>query len=119
MLCFTGGVGWESEPKTDGFGLKLNGQAVRFDVTREPQRWASKDGSLELIYLPTWKSDVDSGGFFFLALAKPMPALEGDRISISVQSLGEGSHRWFAVDLKQETERTLGILSAALESPSL
>jgi hypothetical protein len=100
VLCFVGGIGWESQPKTDGFALVINDdKQLAFDVTRKAARWSSEDKGVELLYLPTWISDVDSGGFFFVVLAKP--ELRGDRVSISVTSLGEGSSRWFAVDTKQ------------------
>jgi len=86
-----------------------------FDVTRVPARWASSDGSVELVYLPTWTSNVDSGGFFFLALSK-YPVTARDTIAIAVHSLGEGSKRWFAIDSKQEIAVRLQRLSAALEN---
>ncbi len=114
VLCFTGGVGWESEPDTEGFGLEIDGrQVLAFDVTRKPARWVSDDGAVELVYLPTWTSVVDSGGFYFVALAKEKVE-KGKRITFSVRSLGEGSKRWFAIDAEQEMEKRLKKLREAL-----
>lgn len=116
VMCFTGGVGWESEPQTAGFGLPVGGeQKLSFDVTRKPAHWKSQDGKVELVYLPTWTSNVDSGGFFFLSLAVPPGSGGKDSISIGVRSLGEGSLRWFAIDSDQgEVVETLEKLRAAL-----
>lgn len=115
VLCFTGGVGWISEPATEGFALLLGGEEkLRFDVTRAPARWASEDGAVELVYLPTWTSDVDSGGFFFLALSR-YPLNPDGSIPIAVRSTGEGSMRWFAIDRKQDITAKLKKLSAVLD----
>ena len=113
-VCFTGGMGWETEPQTDGFLLLVNGEEkLRFDVTRKFTRWFSQDKTVELLYLPTWTSALDSGGFFFLSL--PDESVTGkDTLSFSVRSLGEGSKRWFAVDARQETEKHLERLQRAL-----
>ncbi|MCP4775558.1 MAG: hypothetical protein GY880_15095, partial [Planctomycetaceae bacterium] len=68
VFCFSGGTGWVTQPQTKGFVLVVNKELeLRFDVTRELTRWATEDGRLELFYLPTWKSDVDSGGFYVVA----------------------------------------------------
>ncbi|MDA1237132.1 MAG: neutral/alkaline non-lysosomal ceramidase N-terminal domain-containing protein [Acidobacteria bacterium] len=116
VLCFTGGIGWESEPKTEGFALLLGGEEkLRFDVTREPARWASADDKVELVYLPTWTSPTDSGGFFFIALREGSRSPESGPIQFAVQSLGEGSKRWFAIDSNQDVASHLKKLSAALE----
>ena len=114
-ICFTGGLGWETEPETDGFALLLNGrEKLRFDVTRRPAQWRSRDGSVELLYLPTWTSALDSGGFFFLSLSGDQSTAEGP-LSFTVRSLGEGSKRWFAVDARPDTEKLLPRLRKALE----
>lgn len=112
-LCFSGGVGWESEPKTNGFLLLLPNTTIPFDVTREPARWASKDGKAELVYWPTWTSNVDSAGFFVLLWNEPKLD-DASRVQFSVRSLGSGSKRWFAVDVEQKTETRLKQLRAAL-----
>lgn len=113
-LCFTGGVGWSSQPQTDGFALVVDGEErLRFDVTLKPSRWRSKDGSVELVYLPTWTSDVDSAGFFFLDLSR-LPVKKDDPLLIGVRSLGEGSLRWFAIDAEQQVPDKLKLLDAAI-----
>jgi neutral ceramidase len=115
-LCFTGGIGWESSPKADGFALLVDGeQKLEFDVTRSPSRWMSKDKSVELIYLPTWTSNEDSAGFFFVRL--PTRAEKDDGVNtIAVRSLAENSKRWFAVDAKQDVRENLKLLSRALDT---
>ena len=116
VYCFSGGVGWETEPKTDGFALVLNSEEkLRFDVTRQLTRWISKDGAVELIYLPTWTSDVDSGGFFFVALTRRIPVDGNGEVSFAVRSLGQGSKRWFALDTQQPGSDKLINLGQALD----
>lgn len=114
VLCFTGGLGWESEPQTEGFRLSVAGkERLIFDVTRKLSRWISDEGEVELVYLPLWTSTVDSGGFFFVRLQElPEGAEKG--ISLSVHSIGEGSKRWFAVDRVQKIRRTVKLLQAGL-----
>lgn len=117
-FCFHGGLGWESEPKTKGFLLAVSGRdAVRFDVSRKPARWTSADGTIELLYLPTWTSPVDSAGFFFLTTPTPGKAASGKPkpVSVEVRALGAGSKRWFAIDAQQEGERLLEVLRRAVE----
>ena len=114
VLCFSGGAGWVSQPKTEGFELLINdAQTLRFDVTRKPSRWTSADKSVELLYLPTWTSNEDSGGFFFLACSNPK--VDGGRISVSVRSLGKDSLRWFAIDSKQNMPARLKKLATMFE----
>ena len=116
VFCFSGGVGWESDPKTDGFALLIGGkQRLTFAVTRKLSRWSSEDGSVELIYLPTWTSGVDSGGFFLVVLSKPSVDNRGGA-SFAVRSLGKGSRRWFAIDSKQDMPARLSRLRTALGS---
>ena len=110
-VCFTGGLGYLSDPKTDGFTLWINEETpIHFDVTIEAEQWVSEDGAATLTYLPTWTSDVDSGGFFFLRF---QPTQKENQIS--VRSQGSGSQRWFAVDRQQATPERLKALNKALE----
>jgi len=116
VYYFSGGVGWETEPKTDGFALVLNNEEkLRFDVTRQLTRWDSKDGTVELTYLPTWTSNVDSGGFFFVALKGRIPVDRNGVVPITVRSLGQGSKRWFALDTQQPDFDKLLKLRQALD----
>ena len=112
---FTGGVGWVTEPQTDGFSLSIGGEEkLRFDVTRELSRWVSDDKTAELIYLPTWTSAVDSGGFFFVSLTR-IPVNDDGAVEFAVRSLGQGSKRWFALDKKQPDKILLQKLGQALD----
>lgn len=112
---FSGGIGWITEPKTDGFALSIGGrEKLRFDVTKEPARWVSEDGAVELIYLPTWTSSVDSGGFFFVALTQ-IPVNDDGAVEFAVRSLGQGSKRWFALDTKQPNPALLQKLAQSLD----
>lgn len=95
-LLFIGGLGYHSEPATEGFELAIDGEkALDFDITRSSHTWRS--GEVELHYLVTWSSDQDSAGFFLLDLpaSKIRP---GQPLRLEVRSRGEGSRRWFAVD---------------------
>ena len=116
VYYFSGGVGWETETKTDGFALVLNGEEkLRFDVTRQLTRWVSEDGAVELTYLPTWTSTVDSGGFFFVVLTGRIPVNRNGVVPFAVRSLGEGSKRWFALDTLQPDSSKLLNLAKALD----
>lgn len=114
VLCFTGGLGWKTEPETGGFMMDVNGiGSVAFDVTTSPSIWSSSDPRIKLIYLPTWSSDLDSGGFFFLHVLKPNDQ-EKTNLKISVISKGQGSKRWFAIDLEQKIRERLKNLKNTL-----
>ena len=116
VYYFSGGVGWETEAKTDGFALVLNGdEKLRFDVTRQLTQWVSEDGKVELTYLPTWTSTVDSGGFFFVELTGGIPVDSKGVVPFAVRSLGEGSKRWFALDTQQPDSSKLLNLANALD----
>ncbi|MDA7878263.1 neutral/alkaline non-lysosomal ceramidase N-terminal domain-containing protein [bacterium] len=115
VFCFTGGLGWLTEAETEGFSLEVNGSSkLKFDVTREMTQWSSQDGKLEMIYLPTWTSDLDSGGFFIVCCNE----LESDKhrdVSVEVRSLGEASKRWFAIDTIQDMPARLEKLRTAVQ----
>ena len=114
-LCFLGGLGWKAEPETGGFRMLINGKdPIQFDVTTSPAIWSSSDEEIELIYLPTWSSSLDSGGFFFLHVLKPDDQEKTD-VKISVSSIGEGSMRWFALDSEQKIMNRLKQLKEALK----
>ena len=116
VYYFSGGVGWETETKTDGFALVLNGdEKLRFDVTRQLTQWVSEDGKVKLTYLPTWTSTVDSGGFFFVELTGGIPVDSKGVVPFAVRSLGEGSKRWFALDTQQPDSSKLLNLAKALD----
>ena len=115
VLCFSGGLGWSTEPEAGGFSLMMNGEErLRFDLTRRLSHWSSKDDSVDMFYLPAWSSELDTGGFFLLVLGDQIAA-NGGRLTFSVRSEGEGSKRWFAIDSKQEVERLVPRLMEALK----
>ena len=64
---------------------------VRPYVIRPP----AEDGSVTFHYLPTWTTDLDSGGIFHLVVEDERRG--GSRI-LSVRAEGSSSRRWFAVD---------------------
>jgi len=115
VYAFTGGVGWLTEPQTEGFSLSVGGEEkIRFDVTQKLSYWVSNDESVELIYLPTWTSAVDSGGFFFVSL-KQVPDNDNGAVEFAVRSLGQGSKRWFALDAEQPNKALLQKFCQALD----
>ncbi len=109
VVCFSGGVGWLSQPVTSGFQLTVADKiAVPFDITRQASSWKSAGGEAELLYLPTWVSAEDSAGFFLLVIHDP--SLVGNQpasLTISVKSMGDDSQRWFAVDNNGEAANVL------------
>ena len=115
IYVFTGGLGWQTEPETRGFLLSVQDEEkIEFDVTKKLSHWISKDGTVEMIYLPTWESGVDSGGFFFVSLIS-IPDNHQGFIEFSVRSLGNGSRRWFALDTKEPSLNQIRKLAQALD----
>ena len=80
---------------------------VTFDITREAAHWKSADGKVEMLYLPTWTSGLDSAGYFFLITPKPAK-------NVTITSMGTGSMRWFAIDIEQSLSDRLRHLTSAL-----
>ena len=97
-MVFLGGLGYANQPKTDGFSLMVGDrEALRFDLTLEPAEWRSDDGKTVLEFFPTWRSELDATGFFWLTL--PREVLVADKpLTLSVRSAGEGSLRWFSLE---------------------
>ncbi|MBQ9874218.1 MAG: hypothetical protein IJM30_07120 [Thermoguttaceae bacterium] len=104
-FLFAGATGYASQPKTAGFALSFNGaELLTFDVVETFDGtsefvWKSPDGTAALKFVAkTELSGNDKYGVFVLtvpsALVKPGVAQE-----IAVKSLGEGSPRWFGVNL--------------------
>ena len=115
ILCFSGGLGWHSQPATDGFELVVGEkQKIKFDVTREIARWNSDDPQMELYYLPIWTSSEDSAGFFWLVIKGAAILAEGQPLTISVRSIGDGSQRWFAIDKAGDSVSTIKQVFAQL-----
>jgi hypothetical protein len=116
VFVFLGGLGWESEPRTAGFALLLGeDEIIELDVTRELASWKSRDGTACLSYFPTWTSSVDSGGLFYLAVAKGR-LRAGKPCVLGVRSRGDGSKRWFAVDRITDPKAVERILAGAVKA---
>jgi len=108
VYAFLGGVGYINQPKTDGFQLAIDDLSpVTFDITREAAHWKSDDGKVEMLYLPTWTSGLDSSGYYFLITPKPAK-------NVTITSMGTGSMRWFAIDKEQSLSKRLRQLTRAL-----
>ena len=115
VFSFSGGLGWVSEPMTDGFLMSINDQhQIKFDVTKELSSWKSQDDLVELFYLPTWTSEQDSSGFFFIHFSDSVTSL-GEVLNISISSMGSGSKRWFGLDSVQKFDQRIKLLREALK----
>ncbi|MBA61462.1 MAG: hypothetical protein CMJ76_03765 [Planctomycetaceae bacterium] len=97
-FVFAGGLGWITQPKTEGFKVLINGQPkLNIDVTLDTTSWESDDTQVKLDYLVTWNSDIDSAGLFYLTV--PTALLDNNgQLEIEVRSLGSESLRWFSID---------------------
>jgi hypothetical protein len=96
-FVFAGGVGWISQPQTDGFVLGINGKdALRFDVCRGRGLWRDESNRVTLSLTPRRMAPEDTAGLYCLGvpsgLVKP-----GQPCRLTVKSLGAGSQRWFAL----------------------
>ena len=114
VYSFTGGVGWISEPMSDGFLMTINKRhQIKFDVAKEYSSWESEDKLVKLFYLPTWTSEQDSGGFFFIRFMEPS-IIKDKTLRVRVYSNAAGSKRWFALDLKQDFDQRIKLLREAM-----
>lgn len=97
VFVFLGGLGWKSQPATEGFSLAVNGrERLDFDISTRAETWQSADGSARLYYVPTWRNEEDSAGLFVLVLSEGDFA-PGEPCELSVTSRGSGSQRWFGL----------------------
>lgn len=102
-FLFAGGLGWITQPATDGFELSVNDRPVlRFDLPEADAKsteWKSADGSVTLRFDVV---KIESHGEDFLgrfSLTVPTASLlSNGTAQITVKSLGEGSNRWFALN---------------------
>ncbi len=98
-FLFAGGLGYRSEPKTDGFVFLVNGvEQVRFDLPGATNRWRSADGGIELRFLALREPPQDQLGVFQLSLPRTLVP-PGQPCRFGVRSLGQGSRRWFGLNL--------------------
>ena len=96
-FVFAGGMGFNSELKTAGFALDLNGkEVIRFDLP-EPKAWQSADKRVKLRFDVLRDMTVDQFGLFHLTVPRDM-LKPGKPCVVSVRSLGTGSQRWFGLN---------------------
>jgi len=96
-FVFAGGLGWKSEPPSDGYVFLVNGHpALEFNFTMEAKTWKSADGKVQLSFRPTRLLEVDALGYFYVRLA-PDLMVPGQPCVLGVQSKGQGSKRWFGL----------------------
>ena len=96
-IVFAGGLGFSSDPKTEGFALEINGkETLRFDLP-EPKTWQSDDKRVELRFDSSRTIAVDQFGLFHLTVPRDM-LKPGEPCVLGVRSLGTGSQRWFGLN---------------------
>ncbi len=97
-FVFAGGLGWQSQPKTEGFVLSIDGKdAVRFDLPQDAAHWSSADGKVTLQFVALRLPPEDRLGLFYVTIARGLLE-EGRPCRLSVRSLGTGSRRWFGLN---------------------
>ncbi|MDR2117213.1 MAG: hypothetical protein LBP87_12615, partial [Planctomycetaceae bacterium] len=104
-LIFAGGLGFEPEPKTEGFEFLINDKVVlKFDLP-EPTEWKSEDGKTVLKLHVKKSTQADTWGVFTLIVPKDFFE-QGEVLKLGVRSLGKESRRWFGLnplfDLKND-----------------
>ncbi|MCY2954443.1 MAG: hypothetical protein NTU53_21140 [Planctomycetota bacterium] len=94
---FAGGLGYSSQPKTEGFVLVVNGTDVlRFDLA-ELLKWSSADSKATLMLVPRRALPEDQVGFYYLTVSREL-VKPGQAARLGVRSLGSGSRRWFGLN---------------------
>ena len=104
-FLFAGGLGYATTAKTDGFVLSMNGKdLVSFDVVETFDGtsrfvWTNADETAALQFVATNElPDNDKYGIFLLTVPASFVKPNAEQ-EIAVRSLGEGSRRWFGVNL--------------------
>lgn len=96
-LLFLGAMGYRGQPATEGFAFTVGDSApVPFDLAHGVRAWTNPTGDVSLMFEPTWKSDQDAAGFFFVSVSRAR-VRAGEPLRLRVRSLGQGSRRWFAL----------------------
>jgi hypothetical protein len=96
-FVFAGGLGWISQPKTDGFVLAMNGKdLLRFDVCNGRGLWRDDANRVTLSFVPHRSTSEDTAGLFYLGVPRGLIA-PGQPCRLAVRCLGSGSQRWFAL----------------------
>ncbi len=101
-FVFAGGLGYSSQPKTNGFALDINDkEAIRFDLP-SPDKWVNAANGVELRFAKRRTVTEDQFGLFYLTI--PRSLLEpGKPCQLGVRSLGSGSARWFGLNRYYDT----------------
>lgn len=97
-FVFAGGLGWVSQPKSEGFALLLNGQQLLgFDVGRQGQTWTGDSAKAKLQFVPRKSLPEDALGLFYLTV--PIDRIKrGEPCRIMVRSNAKDSRRWFGLN---------------------
>ncbi len=97
-FVFAGGLGWISQPKSEGFVLLLNDQQLlRFDVAIQGQVWSGDGGKVQLRFVPRKNLPEDALGVFYLTV--PTDRIKrGEPCRLIVRSSAQGSRRWFGLN---------------------
>ena len=97
-FVFAGGLGWVSQPKSEGFALLLNDQPLlRFDVALEGQTWSGDGGKVKLRFVPRKTLPEDALGVFYLTV--PADRLKPGRpYRLTIRSNAKDSRRWFGLN---------------------
>jgi hypothetical protein len=97
-FVFAGGLGWVSQPKSEGFALLLNGQQLlKFDVAQQGQNWSGESGKAKLQFVPRKSLPEDALGLFYLTV--PTDRIRrGEPCRIMVRSNAKDSRRWFGLN---------------------
>ena len=97
-FVFAGGLGWQSQPKTEGFVLMVDGRdALRFDLSPQVARWSGADGKATLQFACLRVLPEDRLGLFYATISRDL-LKEGRPCRLAVRSLGAGSRRWFGLN---------------------
>ncbi len=96
-FVFAGGLGYGSDPKTEGFVLEIAGkETLRFDLP-EPKIWHSADKRVALRFDCSRTNSVDHFGLFHVTVPRDMVKPD-EPLLVGVRSLGTGSQRWFGLN---------------------
>ena len=97
-FVFAGGLGWQSQPKTEGFVFMVDGkEMLRFDLSPQVARWSSADGTVTLQFVCMRVLPEDRLGLFYVTISRGL-LKEGRPCRLAVRSLGKGSRRWFGLN---------------------
>ena len=109
-FAFVGALGYWSEAKTDGFELSVDGEAVvRFDLPKDENAavgttcdWKNAENGASLAFelLRVERPGPDFFGVFKLTVPNSLlkkASADAKTATLSVQSLGERSRRWFGL----------------------